>query len=64
MRTIVVSFLILAIIGLALIGSMIIFEVLDADAAVELLIKFEGGLLLLGGCTAAVYALVKGSKEQ
>lgn len=64
MRNIIVSFLILAIIGFALVGSLVIFDVVDSGPATELLMKFAAGLLLLGGCSAAVYALVKGPRKQ
>jgi hypothetical protein len=63
MRTIVISFLLLGIIVLAIIGSLYIFEVRNADQALDLLMKTEGALLLLGICSAAVSLLLGGGKE-
>jgi len=63
MRTIVISFLLLGIIVLACIGSLYIFEVRNAEQALDLLLKTEGALLLLGICSAAVSLLLGGGKE-
>ena len=63
MRTIIISFLLLAIIVLAVIGSLYIFEVRTAEQSFELLLKMEGALLLLGVCSAAVSVLLGGGKE-
>jgi len=63
MRTIVISFLFLGIIVLAIIGSLYIFEVRDGEQALELFLKAEGTLLLLGGCSVAV-SLLLGAKKK
>ena len=63
MRKIVISFLLLGIIVLAIIGSLFIFEVRTGEQAFELLLKAEGALLLLGVCSVAVSLLIGGTKE-
>ena len=64
MRNIIVTFSLLAIIVFAVIGSLYIFEVRSSEEALELLLKMEGALLLLGVCSVAVAMLVSGSKEK
>lgn len=64
MRTIIVSFSFLAIGAVAIIGSMYIFEVRNGQQAMELLLKTEGVILLLGACSAAVYFLLAGGKKK
>jgi hypothetical protein len=63
MRNIVVLFLFLAIIGFAVIGSLYIFDVKTGEEALELLLKTEGAILLLGGCAAAISLLVSGANK-
>jgi hypothetical protein len=58
MKSIIIVFLFLAILGLAVIGCLFIFEVRNAQQSMELLLKFEGAILLLGGCSALVAALL------
>jgi len=64
MRNIIILFSFLAIIGLAIIGSLYIFEVRTADQALELLLKTEGAILLLGGCSAAISLLLAGANKK
>jgi len=63
MRTIVISFLFLGIFVLAIVGCLYIFEIQNADQALELLMKAEGTLLLLGICSAAVSLLLGAKKD-
>ncbi len=63
MRTIVISFLLLGIIVLAIVGCLVIFDVRTGEQAFELLLKMEGALLLLGVCSVAVAVLLGGGKE-
>jgi len=63
MRIIAIAFLTLAIIGFAIIGSLYIFEVRTGEEAVELLLKTEGAILLLGACSAAVSVLAAGANK-
>ena len=63
MRIIVISFLFLGIFVLAIVGSLYIFEVQDAEQALELLMKAEGVLLLLGICSVAVSLLLGAKKD-
>jgi len=63
MRNIIVTFLFLAIIAIAVIGSMYIFEARTGEQALELLVKTGGVLLLLGGCSVAISLLLTGGKK-
>jgi len=63
MRTTIILFLFLAIIGFAIIGSLYIFEVKTGEEAFELLLKTEGAILLLGGCSAVISLLVGGANK-
>jgi len=63
MRNIIILFLFLAIIGFAVIGSLYIFEVKTGQEAFELLLKTEGAILLLGGCSAVISLLVGGASK-
>jgi len=63
MRNIIVIFLLLAIVAFAVIGSMYIFEARTGEQALELLLKTEGVILLLGGCSAAISLLLAGGKK-
>ncbi len=63
MRNIVVIFLFLAILVLAAIGCLYIFDVRTGEEALELLLKTEGALLLLGACSIAVSFLVSSTKK-
>ena len=66
MRHIIILYIFLAIVAFAVIGSLYIFDVRTGEEALELLLKTEGALLLLGGCSFAVSLLVcnAGGKSQ
>jgi hypothetical protein len=57
MKSIIIVFSFLAILGLAIIGCLFIFEVRNAQQSMQLLLKFAGAILLLGGCSALIAAL-------
>jgi hypothetical protein len=63
MRTIIVLFLALAIVAFAAIGCLYIFEVRTGEETLELLLKTEGAILLLGGCSIAISLLLAGTKK-
>ena len=63
MRKIIISFLFLGIIVFAVIGSLYIFDVRTGEQALELFLKTEGALLLLGGCSVAISLLLAGAKK-
>ena len=63
MRNIVLVFSFLAILALAVVGILFIFEVTSSQQSLELLMKMEGGILLLGGCSALISALLAGAKK-
>jgi len=58
-----ILFLSLGVIVLAIIGTLYIFELRDADQSLEMLLKVEGGILLLFVCSAAISMLVSGGKK-
>jgi len=63
MRTIIVSFLLIGIFAVAIIGSMYIFELSSGEQALRMLLKTGGALLLLGGCSVAVSLLLAASRK-
>ena len=63
MKKMMVLFLSLGVIVLALIGTLYIFEFIDADQSVDMLVKVEGGILLLAVCSAAISLLVGSTKK-
>ena len=63
MRNIIILTVFLAILAIAIIGCLTIFEIMAMEAAKSMLIKFEAALLLLGGCSALI-ALLTGAKKQ
>ena len=63
MKNIVLVFSFLAILALAVVGILFIFEVISSEQSLELLMKMEGGILLLGGCSALISALLAGAKK-
>ena len=63
MRYTVILFLTLAIIGFAVIGSLYIFEARTGEQALELLLKTEGAILLLGACSIGISLLVAGANK-
>lgn len=63
MRSIIILFLFLAILGFAAVGSLFIFEVKTWEESLELLLRTEAGILLLGGCSALLSFLLGGAKK-
>jgi len=63
MRSILIIFLFLAILCFAVIGTLYIFEVRTGDEALELLMKTEGVIFFLGGCSALVSTLLRRAKK-
>jgi ABC-type Fe3+-siderophore transport system permease subunit len=63
MRTIIILFSFLAILGLAVIGCLFIFEVRNAEQSLDLLLKVEGAILLLAGCSALISTLLAGANK-
>ena len=64
MRPIIILYLFLAIVAFAVIGSLYIFDVRTGEEALELLLKTEGALLLLAGCSAAVSIMMSSQKNK
>jgi hypothetical protein len=58
MRKLAILFLSLGVIVLAIVGTLYIFELRDADQSLEMLLKVEGGILLLFVCSVAISMLV------
>lgn len=63
MRTIIILYLFLAIIGFAAIGVLYIFDVKTGQESFELLLKTEGAILLLAGCSVVISLLLAGTKK-
>ena len=63
MRNLMILFLTLGVIVLAIIGTLYIFELRTADQSMEMLMKAEGGILLLAVCSAAISLLVGSAKK-
>ena len=61
MRNIVLIFSTLAVLCIAVVGTLYIFEVRTFDQSIELLAKALGAIVLLGGCTSLISVLLKGS---
>ena len=55
--------LVLAILAAGIIGLMYTFGFMQADRAGEILLKTVGGFVIVGGCAAAIGALMSGKKE-
>ena len=62
MKPIITITVLLAILALAIIGVLYIFEMISVDYATSTLIKVEAAIILLGGCSALV-ALLTSSKK-
>jgi hypothetical protein len=52
-----------AILGIATVGCLYIFDVMNFEDSRSLLLKSEAAIVLLGGCTALI-SLLTGKKEQ
>lgn len=63
MRTIIILYLFLAIIGFAAIGVLYIFDVKTGQESFELLLKTEGAILLFAGCSVVISLLLAGTKK-
>ena len=63
MKMIIKITLILAVLFLAIMGSLYIFEVIPVDELQDLSIKAGAAILLLGGCSALI-ALLTGRKKE
>lgn len=61
-RTIIImaSFIVFSI---AILGCLAIFDVIAVDTAMGYMLKFGGGILLLGVCSILLGYLFKGSSE-
>ncbi len=59
MKNTVVIVAFFAILALAVIGCLSIFDVMSADASIELLLKVEAAILLLGGCAILLAFVLK-----
>ena len=59
MKQILMITAILSILAVALFGCLYIFEVLSYESAMSNLFKFVAAIVLLGGCSALVMALMR-----
>jgi len=59
MKQILMITAILSILAVALFGCLYIFEVLSYESALSNLVKFVAAIVLLGGCSALVMALMR-----
>ena len=62
MKPIISITALLAILALAIIGVLYIFEMISVDYATSTLIKVEAAIILLGGCSALVALLTRSGK--
>jgi len=63
MKQILTITVVLAILAIAIVGCLFIFEVMSFDDASSTLLKVVGGILLLGACSAAITALMGATKN-
>lgn len=63
MKQIVVITTFFAIITVAVFGCLLIFDVMSSDAAMDMLLKFEAAIVLLGGCAVLLTYLFKGKPD-
>lgn len=63
MKPINILFLCFAIFGIAIIGCLYIFDMRDMDQSLDLLLKAEGAIFLIWGCSAAISLLLGGAKK-
>lgn len=54
---------VLSVLAVATVGCMYIFDVLSYESAISSLLKVVAAIVLLGGCSALVTALVGSNKE-
>jgi len=62
MRQIAIICVFLIVIMLAIVGCLVIFDVMDIDTGLSMMMKFGGAIALLGVCSAAISALM-GTKK-
>jgi len=58
MRQIAIICVFLIVILLALVGCLVIFDVMDIDKGLDTMLKFGGAIALLGVCAGAISALM------
>jgi len=63
MKNIAVITAVLSVIAAGIIGLMVLFDFMQADGVVIVLLKVIGGFVILGGCAAAISALMPAQKE-
>lgn len=63
MKNIVVITLVLSVLAAGLIGLLWVFGFMEADRAASNLLKTVGGFVILGGCAAAISALMPARKD-
>ena len=63
MKSILVLTAVLSVIAVAAVGCLYIFEVLNYEDSMSNLVKVVGAIVLLGGCSALVVALM-GSRNK
>lgn len=59
MKSILLVFLIFAVLALAMVGCLYIFDIKTWGESVDLLVKIEGAIFLLGACSAIISTLVR-----
>jgi type IV secretory pathway VirB2 component (pilin) len=63
MKQIISITAVLAVITVAIVGCLYIFEVLSYDRSVSILLKAVAAIVLLGGCSALITFLMGSKKE-
>ena len=63
MKSILVLTAVLSVIAVAAVGCLYIFEVFNYEDSMSNLLKVVGAIVLLGGCSALIVALM-GSKKK
>jgi putative effector of murein hydrolase LrgA (UPF0299 family) len=63
MKNIAVITVVLSVIAAGIIGLMVLFDLMQADGIVIVLLKVVGGFVILGACAAAISALMPAQKE-
>ena len=53
----------LVILLVAIVGCMVIFDVMSMESAESIVLKFGGAIVLLGVCSALLMMLMGGSKD-
>jgi len=59
MKSILFIFLIFAVLALAMVGSLYIFDIKTWDESMDLLVKIESAIVLLGICSALISLLIR-----